>query len=45
MYSKINFIGKHLIEDLNISSKDIDDALDYCNAEGMAIMSALKVIG
>lgn len=45
MYSKINFIGKHLIEDLKISSNDIDDALDYCNVEGMAIMSALKVIG
>jgi HD-like signal output (HDOD) protein len=45
IYSKVNLIGKHLLEDLNISMADIDDALEFCNAEGMAIMSALKVIG
>ncbi len=45
MYSKVNLLGKHLMEDLNITLNDIDDALDYCNAEGMAIMSALKITG
>lgn len=45
MYSKVSLIGKHLMEDLNISINDIDEALDFCNAEGMAIMSALKVTG
>lgn len=45
MYSKVNLIGRHLLEDLNITMNDIDDALEFCNAEGMAIMSALKVTG
>ena len=45
MYSKINLIGKHLLDDLSISVDDIDEALDFCNAEGMAIMSALKITG
>ena len=45
MYSKINLVGKHLMDDLNITVEDIDATLEYCNAEGMAIMSALKVIG
>ncbi len=45
MYSKINLIGRHLMEDLDITIKDIDDALEFCNAEGMAIMAALKVTG
>ena len=45
MYSKVNFIGKHLMEDLGITMNDIDEALEFCNAEGMAIMSALKVTG
>ena len=45
MYSKVNLIGSHLLEDLNITMNDIDDALEFCNAEGMAIMSALKVNG
>lgn len=45
MYSKVNFIGKHLLEDLNISMNDIDEALEFCNTEGMAIMSALKITG
>lgn len=45
MYSKINFIGKHLLDDLGITMSDMDDALEFCNAEGMAIMSALKVTG
>ena len=45
MYSKVNLLGKHLMEDLNITMDDINSALDFCNAEGMAIMSALKVIG
>lgn len=45
MYSKVNLIGRHLMEDLNITMNDIDDALAFCNAEGMAIMSALKVTG
>jgi len=45
MYSKVNLIGKHLMDDLEITTKDLDAALDFCNAEGMAIMSALKVTG
>lgn len=43
MYSKVNLIGSHLLEDLNITMNDIDDALEFCNAEGMVIMAALKV--
>ncbi|WP_448546702.1 HDOD domain-containing protein [Thalassotalea fusca] len=44
MYSKKSFLGQHLMEDLGISSDDIEQALTFCNAEGMSIMSALKVI-
>jgi len=45
MYSKENLIGKHLMEDIGITMNDIDEALEFCNAEGMAIMSALKITG
>ncbi|QBG35540.1 HDOD domain-containing protein [Litorilituus sediminis] len=45
LYSKVNLLGKHLLADLKLTMNDIDDALAFCNAEGMAIMSALKVIG
>ena len=45
MYSKLNFIGKHLMKDLDITLNDIDEALEFCNAEGMAIMAALKITG
>ncbi len=44
MYSKKTFLGKHLLDELSISSVDIDEALEFCNVEGMAIMSALNVI-
>ena len=44
MYSKKTFLGQHLLEDLSLTMDDIDSALEFCNAEGMAIMSALKVI-
>jgi HD-like signal output (HDOD) protein len=43
MYSKSSFLGQHLLEDLSITMDDIDQALEYCNVEGMAIMSALNV--
>jgi len=45
MYSKVNLIGKHLMEDVGITMSDIDEALEFCNSEGMAIMSALNVTG
>jgi len=44
MYSKKSFLGQHLLEDLGITGDDIEQALTFCNAEGMSIMSALKVI-
>ncbi|WP_206484096.1 HDOD domain-containing protein [Thalassotalea sp. G2M2-11] len=44
MYSKKTFLGQHLMDDLSLTSEDIDEALEFCNAEGMSIMSALNVI-
>ncbi len=44
MYSKKTFLGQHLLEDLSLSQDDIEQALEFCNVEGMAIMSALNVI-
>jgi len=44
MYSKKTFLGQHLLEDLNITANDIDEAIEFCNVEGMSIMSALNVI-
>jgi HD-like signal output (HDOD) protein len=43
MYSKKTFLGQHLLEDLLLTSDDIEQALEFCNVEGMAIMSALNV--
>ncbi len=43
MYSKKTFLGQHLLDDLKISADDIEQALEFCNVEGMAIMSALNV--
>ncbi|GAA6206227.1 MULTISPECIES: HDOD domain-containing protein [Thalassotalea] len=44
MYSKKTFLGQHLLEDLSLTLDDIDQALEFCNVEGMAIMSSLNVI-
>lgn len=43
MYSKKTFLGQHLLDDLAISVNDIEDAIEFCNVEGMAIMSILNV--
>ncbi|MEW6991069.1 HDOD domain-containing protein [Colwelliaceae bacterium 6441] len=43
MYSKKTFLGQHLLEDLSLTLKDIEQALEFCNIEGLAIMSALNV--
>lgn len=43
MYSKKTFLGQHLLEDLSITPDDIEQALEFCNVEGMTIMSALNV--
>ncbi len=43
MYSKATFLGQHLLEDLSITADDIEQALEFCNIEGMAIMSVLNV--
>ncbi|GHE84792.1 HDOD domain-containing protein [Thalassotalea profundi] len=43
MYSKKTFLGKHLMDDLDITMDEINEAIDFCNGEGLAIMSALKL--
>lgn len=43
MYSKKTFLGQHILNGLNISMTDVEEALNYCNAEGLVIMSALKL--
>ncbi|XQW86100.1 HDOD domain-containing protein [Thalassotalea piscium] len=43
MYSKKTFLGPHLVKELDISMDDINEAIDFCNAEGLAIMSTLKL--
>jgi len=43
MYSKKSFVGQHVMEDLGITLEDLDEAVSFCNIEGMAIMSALKL--
>ncbi|MBA6390546.1 HDOD domain-containing protein [Colwellia sp. BRX10-3] len=43
MYSKKSFVGQHVMEDLGITLADLDEAVNFCNIEGMAIISALKL--
>jgi HD-like signal output (HDOD) protein len=43
MYSKKTFLGQHLMKELDITMADIDEALNFCNLEGLAILSALKL--
>lgn len=45
MYSKKSFIGQHIMQDLNITMSDLDEAINFCNIEGLAIMAALKLKG
>ena len=44
MFNKTTFLGTHLLEDLNISATDVDQALEYCREQALEIMSALNVI-
>ncbi|NMP32031.1 HDOD domain-containing protein [Thalassotalea sp. M1531] len=43
LYSKKNIVGQHLLEDLGLSMKDVDDALDYCNEKAMEMLSAFPI--
>jgi len=43
MYSKKLFVGQHVMQDIGITLDDLDEAVDFCNVEGMAILSALKL--
>lgn len=44
LYNKRSFVGQHLLEDLGLNEQDLQDALDYCNAQGMEILAILGVI-
>jgi HD-like signal output (HDOD) protein len=43
MYSKQTFLGQHLMEDLGLTFDDIDQAVNFCNLEGLSILTALKL--
>lgn len=43
VYSKKEFISEHVLEHLGLTYADIDEALTYCNAEAMNILSVLNV--
>ncbi|WP_077338154.1 HDOD domain-containing protein [Pseudocolwellia agarivorans] len=43
MYSKQNFVMPSLLEEFELSITDIDEALNFCNVEGLTIMSALAL--
>lgn len=43
MYSKQDFVTPSLLEEFELSMADVDEALNFCNAEGLAIMSALAL--
>ena len=43
MYSKKSFVGQHIMDDLGITFDDLDEAVNFCNIEGMTILSALSL--
>ncbi|SFD41034.1 HDOD domain-containing protein [Pseudoalteromonas denitrificans] len=43
MYSKKTFINKLILQKLDISMEELDEAINFCNIEGIAIMRALKL--
>jgi HD-like signal output (HDOD) protein len=43
MYSKRTFPGVHLMKELGISAIDVEEALNFCNVEGLAILSMLRL--
>lgn len=43
MYVKKNFIGQHILKDLDISMAELDEATNFCNIEGLSILTALKL--
>lgn len=43
MYSKKSFLGQHIMKDYDISMNDINEAIDFCNLEGLNILSALSL--
>jgi HD-like signal output (HDOD) protein len=42
MYKKERLIGQHVLNDLGLTSGDLNDAINYCEVEGMQIMSLLN---
>ncbi len=42
LYQKERLIGQHVMSELELTSEDLNEAIDYCNAEGMQIMSVLN---
>jgi len=43
MYTKKTFVGQHVMEDLGLTMQDLDEAVDFCNLEGLNILAALKL--
>lgn len=42
IFQKERLIGQHVLDDLQLSATDLNEAIDYCNAEGLQIMSVLN---
>ena len=43
MYSRKLFVGQHVMQDLGITLEELDEAINFCNIEGLSIISALKL--
>ncbi|WDE06789.1 HDOD domain-containing protein [Thalassomonas viridans] len=43
MYAKKHFVGLHILKDLGISMAELDEAVNFCNLEGLSILRALKL--
>ena len=43
MYKKKTFIGRHVLDDLDISPEDVDDCLNYCNEKAVELLTAFPI--
>jgi len=42
LYRQERLIGQHVLDELNFTSDDLNEAIDYCNAQGMEIMAIIR---
>ena len=43
MYSKKTIVGQHILDDLGVTSEDVEAAIEHCNEKALELLSAFPI--